>query len=440
MLRLENIVKEEMTTVEDVQRELEEMDCSSKQMVGIEYVLNHDPNLRGVIQRNEMTGQVDIVAPVPWKRRGIHLTDTDMNNLALYIEKNYGISDKQLGKVVDIVANNNSFHPIREYLETLEWDGEERIAKALHHFLGAEQNDYSAAVMKMHMLAAINRIYKPGCKYDIMLCLVGGQGIGKSTFFRYLAIKDEWFTDDVKSLEDKRVYEYLQGHWIVELAEMHAVTNGKSIEGTKSFITRQKDVYRIPYERRAEDRERQCVFCGTSNDMTFLPYDRTGNRRFAPVKTNSDLAEVKIYDDEKQSRYYIEQMWAEAMEIYRSGDYLLTFSDEMEDYVKTLQTQFMPEDTQVGMIQQFLDDYEDDYVCTAIIHQKVFHGVGIPQRWQSKEYAEIMDNDIDGWIKHGSNHRFGEGIGTQRAWRREKPKKDEDGFLQVSEQMEIPFI
>lgn len=220
---------------------------------------------------------------------------------------------------------------------------------------------------------------------------------------------------------------------------MYAVTNGKSIEGTKSFIARQKDVYRILYEKRAENRERQCVFCGTSNDMTFLPYDRTGNRRFAPVKTNPELAEVRIYDDEKASRHYMEQMWAEAMELYRKGDYLLTFSDEMEAYEKTLQTELMPEDTQVGMIQQFLDDYEDDYMCTAIIHQKVFNRVGIPKRWQSKEYTEIMDNDIVGWVKHGSNHRFGDGIGSQRAWRREKPKKDPDEFMQVTEQMEISF-
>lgn len=439
MLRLESIVKEEMMTVEDIQHELEAMDCNSNSMEGIEFVLNHDPYLRGIIQRNDMTGQTDILGPVPWKRRGVHMTDTDMYNLALYMEKNYKLSDQKLEKVVDVVANEHSFHPIKDYLEALEWDGEERIAKALHHFMGAEQNEYTAAVMKMHMLAAISRIYKPGCKYDIMLCLVGGQGTGKSTFFKYLATNDEWFTDDMKTLEDKSVFEYLQCHWIIELGEMHAVTNGKSIEGTKAFITRQKDVYRIPYQKRAEDRERQCVFCGTSNDMTFLPYDRTGNRRFAPVSTNVDLAEVKICDDEKHARHYFEQMWAEAMEIYRNGDFRLTFSEDMEAYVKTLQTQFTPEDTKVGMIQQFLDDYEDDYVCTAIIHQKALGDTGIPQRWQSKEYAEIMDNSIEGWVKHGSNHRFGGGIGTQRAWRREKPKKDEEGFLQVPEQMEIPF-
>ena len=130
----------------------------------------------------------------------------------------------------------------------------------LTHFFGAEDIGYTGEVMKMHMMGAIRRLYEPGAKYDIMLCLVGGQGTGKSTFFRYLAIKDEWFTDDMKRIDDKKVYEYLQGHWIVEMSEMNAVANAKSIEETKSFLSRQKDIYRIPYERRAEDRYRQCVF------------------------------------------------------------------------------------------------------------------------------------------------------------------------------------
>ena len=231
-----------------------------------------------------MTCQIDIKKKVPWKRRGVQMTDTDMNNLSLYLEKNYGLtSDRVIAKAIDIVANDNSFHPIIDLLESLKWDGRPRIAGMLTHFFGAEDPEYSGEVMKMHMLAAISRLYEPGKKYDIMLCLVGGQGTGKSTFFKYLAIKDEWFTDDVKRLDDKKVYEYLQGHWIVEMSEMNAVANAKSIEETKSFLSRQKDTYRIPYERRAEDRYRQCVFCGTSNDLAFLPFDRTGNRRFGPV-------------------------------------------------------------------------------------------------------------------------------------------------------------
>lgn len=280
------------------------------------------------------------------------MTDTDMNNLSLYLEKNYGLtSDRVIAKAIDIVANDNSFHPIIDLLESLKWDGRPRISGMLTHFFGAENPEYAGEVMKIHMLAAISRLYEPGKKYDIMLCLVGGQGTGKSTFFKYLAIQDEWFTDDVKRLDDKKVYEYLQGHWIVEMSEMNAVANAKSIEETKSFLSRQKDTYRIPYERRAEDRYRQCVFCGTSNDLAFLPFDRTGNRRFGPVKVCPEKAETTIYRDEKGSREYIIQAWAEAMEIYRSGKFLLTFSPDMEDYVKFLQKDFMPEDTQTGMIQ-----------------------------------------------------------------------------------------
>ena len=178
-----------------------------------------------------MTCQIDIKKKVPWKRRGVQMTDTDMNNLSLYLEKNYGLtSDRVIAKAIDIVANDNSFHPIIDLLESLKWDGRPRIAGMLTHFFGAENPEYSGEVMKMHMLAAISRLYDPGKKYDIMLCLVGGQGTGKSTFFKYLAIQDEWFTDDVKRLDDKKVYEYLQGHWIVEMSEMNAVANAKSIE------------------------------------------------------------------------------------------------------------------------------------------------------------------------------------------------------------------
>ena len=100
----------------------------------------------------------------------------------------------------------------------------------------------------------------------------------------------------------------------------------------------------------------------------------------------------------------------------------MTFSPEMEDHVKLLQREFMPEDTQTGMIQAFLDAYEEDYVCSTIIYQQVFHQEGIVPKWQSKEIGDLMDNEIIGWTKHG-NHRFGGVIGTQRSWKRVQPKK-----------------
>ena len=126
------------------------------------------------------------------------------------------------------------------------------------------------------------------------------------------------------------------------------------------------------------------------------------------------------------------------MKIYRSGNYPLTFSPEMEDHVKLLQREFMPEDTQTGMIQAFLDSYEEDYICSTIIYQQVFHQEGIVPKWQSKEIGDLMDNEIIGWTKHG-NHRFGGVIGTHRSWKRVQPKKDEEGFMKADENMELPF-
>ena len=440
---LEEIVETELLTVEDIR---ERMDTTEKGKIrqsiqNCKYVLEHDPCLRGAICRNEMTCQIDIMKKMPWKRRGVHMTDTDMNNLALYLEKNYGLtSDRVIAKAIDIVANENSFHPILQYLENLKWDGIPRIQHMLTHFFGAEDIAYTGEVMKMHMMGAIRRLYEPGAKYDIMLCLVGGQGTGKSTFFRYLAIKDEWFTDDMKRIDDKKVYEYLQGHWIVEMSEMNAVANAKSIEETKSFLSRQKDIYRIPYERRAEDRYRQCVFCGTSNDLNFLPLDRTGNRRFAPVMTDMSKAEVHILDNEAESKAYIEQAWAEAMVLYRQGNVFLGFTKEIEEEAKRLQKEFMPEDTNAGIIQAFLDDYDDDYVCTRILFDEALHRTGEMKQWEGKEIANIMNNAIVGWKPHGT-HRFGKEYGIQRSWKRmeESVKKDKDGFVEVPEQLEIPF-
>ena len=103
-------------------------------------------------------------------------------------------------------------------LNSLVWDGTPRIRSCLHHFLGADESDYVEEMLKHFLLGAIRRVFRPGSKYEEMLCLVGGQGAGKSTFFRLLAIRDEWFSDDLKKLDDDRVFQKLQGHWIIEMS------------------------------------------------------------------------------------------------------------------------------------------------------------------------------------------------------------------------------
>ena len=271
---------------------------------------------------NLLTDRVDIVRDLGWRRNTSALTDTDVKYLLLYFEQNYGLtSEKKMTAALSIVANENCYHPIQDVLNGLVWDGTPRIRSCLHHFLGAEVSDYVEEMLKHFLLGAIRRVFFPGSKYEEMLCLVGGQGAGKSSFFRLLAIRDEWFSDDLKKLDDDRVYLKLQGHWIIEMSEMLATSSAKSIEEIRSFISRQKETYRTPYEAQPKDRLRQCVFGGSSNTLDFLPLDRAGNRRFLPIMIYPENAEVHILEDEDASRAYLLQVWAEAMTVYRSGHY-----------------------------------------------------------------------------------------------------------------------
>lgn len=440
---LEQAIKEEAKTVPEI------LECLVRNKDGVVkqtmencvYVLEHDPILAGAIRRNEFNCRNDIVRKVPWKRRGEPIIDIDEKNIRLYLERNYSLTSKEkIESAISIVANENSFHPIREKLESLQWDGEERIRYALPHFLGAEQNDYTAEVMRMHMLAAISRVYEPGCKYDIALCLVGPQGGGKSTFFRFLAIEDTWFSDDLHKIEDAKVFEKLNGHWIIELGEMGALVNAKSIEEMKSFLTRKSETYRTPYDKHPEDHERQCVFCGTSNDMQFLPFDRTGNRRFAPVLVNPALAEVHILADEKASRAYILQMWAEAMVLFRKGDFKLTFSEEMEAYAHEMQKDFMPEDTELGMIENYIESKKLDRVSVKEIYCNVqghLPSEPVPS-WASKKITEVLRTM--GWHDVGS--RKFPIYGSQKAWEpvRKAQMSDDDGFMKLPDDVELPFV
>ena len=411
-------------------------------------VFQNDPLLSGAIAKNLLTERIDIIKPIGYHRTGTAITDTDMNYLLLYLEETYGLtSEKKIAAAIGIVANENGYHPIRDYLNGLSWDGTERIRTCLHHFLGADSDQYTYEALRLFLLGAIHRAFHPGCKFEVMLCLVGGQGAGKSTFFRLLAVKDEWFSDDLRKLDDDNVYRKLQGHWIIEMSEMIATANAKSIEEIKSFLSRQKEVYKIPYETHPEDRLRQCVFGGTSNALDFLPLDRSGNRRFIPVMVYPEQAEVHILEDEAASRAYIEQMWAEAMEIYRSGRFKLAFSPTMQRYLKEHQRDFMPEDTKAGMIQAYLDKYTGSMVCSKQLYKEALnHTFDEPKQWEIREINEIMNQCITGW-RYFPNPRMFSEYGRQKGWERENPATDSgnpsektmDGFVEVTEQMELPF-
>ena len=407
-------------------------------------VFQLDPLLKGAIRKNLLTERVDIVKPLGWYRDSPTLTDVDIKYLLLYFEENYGLTiEKKIQDAVMVIANENRYHPVRDFLNALQWDGTERIRYCLHRFLGADADDYTCEAMRLFLLGAISRAFRPGCKFEIMLCLVGGQGAGKSSFFRLLAVQDDWFSDDLKKLDDENVYRKMQGHWLIEMSEMIATANAKSIEEIKSFLSRQKETYKVPYETHPADRKRQCVFCGTSNTLDFLPLDRTGNRRFVPVMVHPELAEIHILDDEPAARAYLIQVWAEAMEIYRSGNFKLRFSPAMNEYLKVHQRDFMPEDTKAGQIIEYLEKCSDNMVCSKqLFREALGHSFDEPKQWEIREINDIMNNSVTGWRAFSNPRYFRSPYGRQKGWERIQPDNGGGDFQELTpeevEQLELP--
>lgn len=443
---LENGQQVERCTVEQVRGSLEQTEKGkvSNAVTNYKRVLQLDPLLQGAIRKNLLTERVDIVKPLGWYRDSPTLTDVDIKYLLLYFEENYGLTiEKKIQDAVMVVANENRYHPVRDFLGELQWDGTERIRYCLHRFLGADTDDYTYEAMLLFLLGAISRAFRPGCKFEVMLCLVGGQGAGKSSFFRLLAVHDDWFSDDLKKLDDENVYRKMQGHWLIEMSEMIATANAKSIEEIKSFLSRQKETYKVPYETHPADRKRQCVFCGTSNTLDFLPLDRTGNRRFVPVMVHPELAEIHILEDEPAARAYLVQVWAEAMETYRSGNFKLRFSPAMNEYLKIHQRDFMPEDTKAGQIIEYLEKCSDSMVCSRqLFREALGRSFDEPKQWEIREINDIMNNSVTGWRAFSNPRYFRSPYGRQKGWERIQPDNGGENFRELTpeemEQLELP--
>jgi predicted P-loop ATPase len=210
-----------------------------------------------------------------------------------------------------VVTRENGFHPIREYLNDLKWDGTLRVEKWLSQYLGAEHNEYSRHIGRMVLISMIARVLEPGCKVDNSLVLEAPQGAGKSTVAKILAGGDTHFSDSLcDDLSSKDAMHHLAGKWIVEMAELSQF-NKSDQTALKKFLTKTHDKFRPAYGRKEVSRARQCIFIGTTNEHKYLK-DSTGNRRYWPIKCghiNLDLL-----------RAYRDQLLAEALILYRADD------------------------------------------------------------------------------------------------------------------------
>ena len=406
--------------------------------------IEYDKELYGHIKYNKLSYSPFVVGDLPWEHVNKYRewNNSDDSNLKSYIEKKYGL--KSMEKIMDaltIVINRNQYNPVVETLEQLHknWDKHSGyIRSLLPDYLGVDDTRYSYECMKLFMLGAISRAYFPGCKFDYMPVLYGGQGIGKSTFLRYLAMNNNWYNDNFNTVEGDKAPEKLRGMWMVELAELLATKKAKEVESIKAFLTSTVDTYRPPYGRRTEQRPRCCVFAGTTNNDHFLT-DRTGNRRFLPIVARKEYVKKSLFEDKDAVRTDFEQAWGEAMEMFLKADKKpnLVLPEDLLDTAKERQEEFMEEDVRVGIIQEWLDKTPDDRICVAMVYEKALGNDKKPSRHESNEIHSIMVNSIKGWkrLENKNNGRAKCGnYGAQICYER-----CGDGFMNVEDGEGVPF-
>ena len=332
-------------------------------------ILTGHPRWVGVIAFDAFKQSVVTQTPAPTRETETPVnhaagewTDEDSVRTAAWISQTYGnnVEVKTVDNAVAGIAARTIVHPVRDYLQSLTWDAQKRLPSMFSVYFGSEQNDYTSAIGVRFMVSAVARVFEPGCKVDNVVTWEGGQGIGKSSAARILAVRSNWYSDTGVTLGDKDSYQCLRGTWIYELAELASIRSARDVERYKAFFSSPVDKYRPSYGKRTAGFPRQTVFIGTTNELEYLN-DRSGNRRFWPIRCGRiDL--VSLQRD-------VDLLWAEAVARYESREVWHVDSIELAERCKDEQaereqvdpwvqfgTEWLSE--QYPLIRNGIDDYD----------------------------------------------------------------------------------
>lgn len=415
----------------------------------IELILLNDPHLRGQFGMNTFAYRFEVLGKLPWNPAASRRlwSDDDWSGLRAYMQKEpYRLErspklDDAMGAIKPIIG----FNPVKDYLKAQRWDRKPRIERLFIDYQGAEDTLYVRTVTRKMLIAAVARVFDPGCKFDYVLTLVGPEGKGKSEMLKRLG--GDWFTDTfsfhmLSGGNGKQAIEAIQGMWIVEIAEMAGLRKAE-VEAAKGFIASREDYFRPSHARESVSRKRQCIFIGTSNNFAFLQ-SANGNRRFWPVEIFMQDPLKDVWEDLTPDE--VGQIWAEAKHYYNSMESLY-IGEEVEEMARQKQQLHEEKDDRREAILRYLNillpaDWElltpyerRNYIESANEADArpgtiVRNRVSAAEVWQECMGGELKNmnpqntrpihnilRSLDGWEPMHSKTDI-KNYGTQRAYRR----------------------
>jgi putative DNA primase/helicase len=370
-----------------------------KTLRNAESILQFDPDVANVFGY-DLFSEMPVLKRLPYWRANNHvrtenedcknvqayegMEDLDESYLRLHFEEKYSFDTRtSLTDALNITAHKNAFHPVREYLNSLEWDGEARLERIFIDCFGVPESQYSKEVGLKFFVGAVRRVFMPASKMDYIPVLVSEEGLGKSRFIRRMA--KLWGSDTFYTFNgSKEAYEQLRGVWIMEIPELNGIQN-RSTNSRKAFVTKGEDRYRSAYLKYTKTYKRQCVFIASSNDIVFLDDPSEDGRRWWGLMCNHNQIKINVHSDEFLER--VDLYWAEAMHHFRMG-VLPVLSAGAEVEARMLRQVHKAENIEEGALLDYLN-------------------MPVPSNWYEKtlfERKHYWNNEKDLW--HGEPREY----------------------------------